>query len=309
MKNGTLFDILENGALEAKYTRFLFKQALSAIEYLHKLGYSHRDIKLDNILVGSDYDLKLADFGLASKSKKSSTVKGTLYYMAPEVVAEKEYNTNDSDLYALAVVLFSMLTHSMPFNVASKKCPLYRKIMADDWASFWKTHSSSKLIDNDFKDLFAKMVDPNPELRLSISEILDHPWMKGEIATKEEVVKHLKTRIPSEVNLTKAQNKEESTNMAERTGYFNIRSAGKLMKYLEEFAKNEKLNYKTCPNYYRMIAEIGKKPNDLVLQMNILKRHESYQRCVELILINGNKKDFLSFKSKIEEFIACRQNN
>eukprot|EP00344_Euplotes_crassus_P004695 CAMPEP_0197011526 /NCGR_PEP_ID=MMETSP1380-20130617/58903_1 /TAXON_ID=5936 /ORGANISM="Euplotes crassus, Strain CT5" /LENGTH=60 /DNA_ID=CAMNT_0042434315 /DNA_START=220 /DNA_END=398 /DNA_ORIENTATION=- len=60
MKNGTLFDILENGALEAKYTRVLFKQVLSAIEYLHKLGYSHRDIKLDNILVSSDYDLKLA---------------------------------------------------------------------------------------------------------------------------------------------------------------------------------------------------------------------------------------------------------
>lgn len=68
--------------------KFFFTQLLSAVSHAHKNGFAHRDIKLENILIGNDYSLKLADFGFAGKiheSKKFERVLGTEGYMAPEI--------------------------------------------------------------------------------------------------------------------------------------------------------------------------------------------------------------------------------
>lgn len=72
----------------------MYKQILEAVEYVHQQGYAHRDLKLENILIGNDGLLKLADFGCAKSTAETLTeVKGTEYYMCPEII-QNSYTNN-----------------------------------------------------------------------------------------------------------------------------------------------------------------------------------------------------------------------
>ena len=89
---------------------------------MHNSGFAHRDLKLENILVDKDYNLKIADFGLSCsiKGKDNSgfcdSRVGTFEYMAPEIVGRFRYLPMMADLYAFAVILFCMYTGNKPFN-------------------------------------------------------------------------------------------------------------------------------------------------------------------------------------------------
>lgn len=75
--------------------RFYFSQLLAALAHTHENGFAHRDIKLENILIGNDYSLKLADFGFASvvnENSKFERVMGTEGYMAPEIQSKLKYD-------------------------------------------------------------------------------------------------------------------------------------------------------------------------------------------------------------------------
>lgn len=87
---------------------------LSAVEYAHSLGIIHRDIKLQNILVGKEiYDVYLADFGFSTTEKSSDLQLGTPGYMAPEIFLG-EY-TNKIDVFSTGIVMFILLTGQHPF--------------------------------------------------------------------------------------------------------------------------------------------------------------------------------------------------
>jgi serine/threonine protein kinase len=110
-----LFDYVQNtGAFEDELCRYYFKQMLEALEYCHKKGYCHRDLKLANILLDENYQIKLADFGFASLLEgyrgkdKLDTIAGTRSFMAPELIEEKFYNGETVDLFSAAVILFLM---------------------------------------------------------------------------------------------------------------------------------------------------------------------------------------------------------
>ena len=89
------------------------------IQYLHSKKIAHRDIKLDNIMVNENYDVKIIDFGFSlftTNNKKLNLHCGTPSYMAPELVAKKDYLGQPVDVWALGVLLYKMLTGYYPFN-------------------------------------------------------------------------------------------------------------------------------------------------------------------------------------------------
>ena len=89
------------------------------VQYLHTKKIAHRDIKLDNIMVNENYDVKIIDFGFSlftTKNKKLNLHCGTPSYMAPELVAKKDYLGSPVDVWALGVLLYKMLTGYYPFN-------------------------------------------------------------------------------------------------------------------------------------------------------------------------------------------------
>lgn len=136
-KYGDLFDIVEKSSgLSETQGKVIFKQILNALNYLHDKGICHRDIKLENILLDSQKQVWLIDFGFAEQREILATVtelkynsKGTPGYMAPELNEPNEiaklfklesFDTKKLDVFALGVALFTMVVGRPPFVSATR---------------------------------------------------------------------------------------------------------------------------------------------------------------------------------------------
>nr|CAH7748437.1 unnamed protein product [Callosobruchus chinensis] len=158
-----------------KYT----KQLLCGLKYLHNLGITHRDIKPENLLISQDGDLKISDFGMATmfrfKGKERLMDKkcGTKPYLAPEVLREP-YKAQPADLWSCGVVLVAMLTGELPWSEPTDSNEEFVK---------WKTdvylcETPWSKLGNTALSLVKQMLNVDPKKRLTLDQILKHPWMK-----------------------------------------------------------------------------------------------------------------------------------
>ena len=107
--SGLLFDLCQTmGAMGEDAGRFFVTQMLDALEYMHTKRCVHRDLKLENILVDDQFNLKIADFGFATYKNIDAltSYRGTMTYMAPEIKEGKTYKGTQVDLFSLGVILF-----------------------------------------------------------------------------------------------------------------------------------------------------------------------------------------------------------
>ena len=154
------------------------KALLSAICYAHQRGIMHRDLKPENIMLVSDEDdcpIKIIDWGLArplSGSKRLSSDIGTPSYTAPEILGTREYGAK-CDLWSIGVITFELLVGYLPFDAFD--CGFLATIergefqfKEDDWEE----------ISPSAKDLIRKLLNPDPDLRISAQEALGHPWVR-----------------------------------------------------------------------------------------------------------------------------------
>lgn len=188
---GELFDfVAQTGRFSEPVARFYFKQFLSGLEYMHiKKGMAHRDLKPENLLFDENFNLKIADFGFVSSKSVNNTYKGTPNYMAPEILNKQKYSGNSCDLFASAIILFIMVTQRPPHNKASPTDVNYKYIHGNRLDLFWKKYDRYKLnLSEEFTSLINVMMQPTAAHRLSLAEILSHPWMQGETPTHEEVL-------------------------------------------------------------------------------------------------------------------------
>ncbi|KAM9344226.1 NUAK family SNF1-like kinase 1 [Pholidichthys leucotaenia] len=120
---GELYDyIQERRQLPETEARSIFRQIASAVHYCHKNLVVHRDLKLENILLDQDFNVKLADFGLSNNFQKGSLLQtycGSPLYAAPEIVKGLPYQGPEVDCWALGVLLYALVYSSMPFDGAS----------------------------------------------------------------------------------------------------------------------------------------------------------------------------------------------
>ena len=217
--NGSIHQqICEKGDFSEDIARFYFRQLIWALDYLHSAGYSHRDIKLENLLLDEEYNLKLIDFGFACEEASNDWKTGTLCYMAPEIFKSEAYDWKKTDVFSSGIVLYALLTGKLPFEKASSKDTLYNKFLESDvqwfWLNFDEKFNSKKIRKSDsFKDLFTKMVDPNPANRITIKEIKEHDWFMSPIPSHSEVVDFFNSRNKTQLRpckpFTKASTKEK----------------------------------------------------------------------------------------------------
>ncbi|XP_075496707.1 CBL-interacting serine/threonine-protein kinase 12-like [Primulina tabacum] len=176
VKGGELFNKVAKGRLKEEVARKYFQQLISAVAFCHARGVYHRDLKPENILLDEDGDLKVSDFGLSAISEQIKqdglfhTFCGTPAYVAPEVLARKGYNAAKVDIWSCGVILFVLMAGYLPFhdkNVMS----MYKKIYKGEFrCPRW---FSPELI-----RFLTRLLDTNPETRITIPEIMDNKWFK-----------------------------------------------------------------------------------------------------------------------------------
>ncbi|KAF7370688.1 CAMK/CAMKL/GIN4 protein kinase [Mycena sanguinolenta] len=171
VKGGELFEHLcKKGRLPTKEALGYFQQIISAMDYCHQLNIAHRDLKPENILLDEDFNVKVADFGMAAWQANGMlrTSCGSPHYAAPEVVSAKAYNGSAADIWSCGVILHALLTGRLPFDDNNLSALLGKvKEGAFDMPAD---------IDPLAQDLIKKMLTTNVEQRITMPEVLRHPF-------------------------------------------------------------------------------------------------------------------------------------
>lgn len=114
----------QKAGLGEDQAKYYFKQIMEAVRFMHGHLICHRDLKLENILVSDRNRVKIIDFGFSIRTQEDVPLKifcGTSSYMSPEIVRKAQYNGFKSDVWALGVVLYVMLTGKFPFKAKTEK--------------------------------------------------------------------------------------------------------------------------------------------------------------------------------------------
>ena len=129
---GELFEYVSNkDKLDEAEAKEFFSQILSGLEYLHKMGICHRDLKLENLLLDVDNNLKIADFGMSCAYEQGQTLQtrcGSPHYISPEMLKGKGYEPIATDIWALGVTLYAMVQGYMPFD-GDSDAELFENVM------------------------------------------------------------------------------------------------------------------------------------------------------------------------------------
>ena len=174
--NGNLYQMIKkekNGFSESKAFDY-FIQVINAVYYLHSNNIIHRDIKPENLLLCEDNKLKLCDFGWAKELslENRSTFCGTMEYMAPEIVGSENYDYS-VDIWSLGILLYELLFGHSPFK-GSNTNNIIQNIKSHEL----NYDDKNKKISKSCKDLIQKLLNMNPQKRLKIKDILEHPFIK-----------------------------------------------------------------------------------------------------------------------------------
>lgn len=194
MGGGKLTDMLFSTAMTEPLIAYICRELLKGLKYLHDENRLHRDIKSDNVLLGSNGEVKIADFGfcaVVSTSEKRKSMVGTPYWMAPEIIRGQYYNCK-VDIWSLGILALEMADGEPPclnlpplralFTIATQPAPKLKD--PQKWSStFW--------------EFLALSLEKEPEQRASAERLLAHPFMEVACSTSEftsVLKKHLKKK-------------------------------------------------------------------------------------------------------------------
>ena len=184
-EGGELFNfIVKNRRLSEEEAAFFYYQLINGLEYIHSLGIVHRDLKPENLLLTKDHLLKIIDFGLSNYFKKGQkellvTPCGSPCYASPEMVAGKKYDGFKIDIWSTGIILYAMLCGYLPFEDKDNDL-LFEKILECKLVF-------PKYITKTSRDLIEKILVTDPDIRIGIPEIKNHPFfLKGKEIFEEE---------------------------------------------------------------------------------------------------------------------------
>ncbi|XP_043692647.1 mitogen-activated protein kinase kinase kinase NPK1-like isoform X2 [Telopea speciosissima] len=177
------------GSFPEPVIRMYTKQLLLGLEYLHKNGIMHRDIKGANILVDNKGCIKLADFGASKQVVELATIsgaksmKGTPYWMAPEVILQTGHSFS-ADIWSVGCTVIEMATGKPPWSQQ------YQEVAALFHIGTTKSHPPiPEHLSVEAKDFLLKCLQKEPNLRPTASELLQHPFVTGEYRESHPILR------------------------------------------------------------------------------------------------------------------------
>lgn len=189
--------VLENSFADEKLVRSYFHQLIEGLEYLHSQNVAHLDIKLENLFMGEDFLLKIADFDLAEKfSEKNSLCpsRGTANYRSQEILSNSCYDYRAADIYSVGICLYALYAGAFPFieeEEGQNKILFRYDTFIENNEEFWRENQDlmkGRIVFSDsFKDLINRMWTKKPEERITLEEIKNSRWYNEPIYTHEEL--------------------------------------------------------------------------------------------------------------------------
>lgn len=174
-KTDLLSVIEKRGKIDELQSKVWFHEVFQGLAYLHSKNYSHRDLKVENLLINGKNVALISDFGFVKESSPkvlSSTYCGSIQYAAPEVLMNIPYDPFAADVWSLGICLFATLTGHMPFQhdklyLLTAEQKNVQKILA-------RAHVSDAA-----RDLLSKMLNHKEKDRIKMKDSLAHDWFKG----------------------------------------------------------------------------------------------------------------------------------
>ena len=195
MSGGELFDyVVQKGKLTEEEASRIVRKVTDALVYMHSKNVIHRDLKPENLLLARnprsslEIEVKIIDFGLSKilvgTNGVTSTFLGTRGYLAPEILQRRPYSKS-VDAWALGVIVFVLLCGCLPFDDDCQNIPSTTDLRARFTLRFprWAKDLSASA-----KDLLNRLLDIDSRRRYTAEQALEHPWIKGETASRDSLL-------------------------------------------------------------------------------------------------------------------------
>ncbi|XP_040585598.1 sperm motility kinase-like [Mesocricetus auratus] len=232
--------LLKNvGYLKEKDARPIFQQIVAAVQFLHKRLITHRDIKLENILIDRGGNIKLCDFGMAIQLKEGQMLKkfcGSLLYMAPEILARKPFDGLAGDMWSLGIVLYVLVTGQYPYFETTAPA-LYRLITNTKFAIPFHLSKPCYII-------LAQLLKVETQHRITICQLLERKWLGKIEQHMEASSKEILPRVLETMNTIGYTHEEIVSSLILRQPNNKITATFKILKHKlsceESHHQNEK---------------------------------------------------------------------
>ncbi|XP_053701941.1 MAP/microtubule affinity-regulating kinase 3a isoform X16 [Synchiropus splendidus] len=190
---GEVFDYLvAHGRMKEKEARAKFRQIVSAVQYCHQKHIVHRDLKAENLLLDADMNIKIADFGFSNEftlGNKLDTFCGSPPYAAPELFQGKKYDGPEVDVWSLGVILYTLVSGSLPFDGQNLKELRERVLRGKYRIPFYMS--------TDCENLLKRFLVLNPSKRGTLEQIMKDRWINAGFEEDE-----LKPYVEPEMDIT-----------------------------------------------------------------------------------------------------------
>ena len=311
-KLGELFDyIVKKKRLSEEESAVFFYQIINGVEYIHSKGFAHRDLKPENILLTEDKTLKIIDFGLSHECNEEQFLKtkcGSPSYAAPEIIARPIYNGFKIDIWCCGIILYAMLCGYLPFEgnseSESNNIQLFKNILECE-------PELPDFLSDISKNLIYEILNPDPNERISIKKIKNHPfYLKGkklckiDYSAEKEIIKTRESFYKNNNNLTEEDINHNVINLTKGQNTYFDNNHINIHNYNIKTEENIKPNAKNsidiiANNKYKIIANDDNNFCSTSLDNNnIDKVTKAKLQLISLRSKNKQKNEINSFKKK-----------